>query len=339
MSIDTFKTILREFYEEPLPENIIYRDIDIPLDTGLIISIIGCRRAGKTTFLKQQVKELMKRGISKEQIVFINFEDERIERTKEIFDDLLLAHAELYPEINSSKCWYFFDEIQEIPGWEKFVRRVHETKNKNIILTGSNSRLLSREIATALRGRTISYEVFPFSFREFLQFKGINPERTHTTKEKAIIRNNFNEYLRQGGFPETINQVTSTKTKLFRSYLDVMIYRDLIERYKIRNHEALKAFITKRVANISKENSIHKTYREMKSAGYEISKDSLYKMNAWCEEIFLLFNLKQYHESAIKQQNTGKKSYCIDNGMVVYTSFRTGEDKSNLAFSWSLRPH
>lgn len=326
MTIDIFKTILREFYEEPLVEGLVSRDIDIPLDTNMVLSVIGCRRAGKTTLLKQLVHRLVEEGVDKRRIVFVNFEDERIDRRKESFDELLLAHAELYPDIDAGDCWYFFDEVQEMPDWEKFVRRLHEHKSKHVVVTGSNARFLSREIASSLRGRTISYEVFPFSFREYVQYAGFDPSKQHTTKDKAMLRKLFDSFLHQGGFPETINQVPSVRNKILRSYLDVMMYRDLIERYAVRNHEALKAFIVKRLANIGKEFSVHKTYLELKSAGFEVSKDFLYAANDWCEEIYLLFSLRQYHESTVKQQTRIRKNYAIDNGLVGNTSFRASED-------------
>jgi uncharacterized protein len=329
MVIDIFKTILREFYEDPSIRST-PRDLKIALDSGFVISIIGCRRAGKTTILRQLIDALLRKGVEKERILFVNFEDERIPRRKDAFDALLVAHAELYPEVSSKDSYYFFDEVQEMPDWELFVRRLHETRSKNVFITGSNARFLSREIATALRGRTISYEVYPFSFKEFLVHKGIDPKKRDTTKEKALLRMSFEEYLAAGGFPETIQVNPNLKSRVFRSYLDVMIYRDLIERYDIKNTEVLKAFIMKRLSNVSKELSVNKTYNELKSNGFEVSKSSIYKFAEWCEEIFLLFSLPQYHESLVKQQGYVKKNYCVDNGLVTYTSFRASQDKGRL---------
>ncbi len=329
MVIEIFKTVLREFYEE-LPVETTIRELDIPLDSGFIISVIGCRRAGKTTVLRQMIDALLLKGVAKERIVFVNFEDERIPREKEAFDALLLAHEELYPQFSSKECYYFFDEVQEMPDWELFVRRLHETKSKNVFVTGSNARFLSREIATALRGRTISYEVYPFSFREFLSHRGVDVRRRETTKEKALLRRSFEDFLSTGGFPEIVQTSVNLKSKALRSYLDVMMYRDLIDRYDIRNPEALKAFIMKRISNVGKELSVNKTFNELKSAGFDVSKSSMYRFAEWCEEIFLLFSLPQYHESLVKQQGYVKKNYCVDNGLITYTSFRASQDKGRL---------
>ena len=125
----------------------------------------------------------------------------------------------------------------------------------------SNARLLSSEIATALRGRTISYELYPFSFREYLLHKRYNPEKQNTTTDKALLRGELQHYLEEGGYPETIGQSASTRAKILKAYLDVMIYRDLIERYNITNHNALKQYIKKMLANTAPEASIHKTYQ------------------------------------------------------------------------------
>ncbi len=155
---DLFKTILEEFLEEKI-ETGTRRKNQIPTNNKAITTLIGGRRTGKTTLLKQTIDALIKKGIPKKNIIYINFEDERIPRESYIFQELLEAYAELHPGIETEDCWYFFDEIQEIPEWERFIRRFHEQKTKHIFITGSNAKLLSKEIATALRGRTISYEI------------------------------------------------------------------------------------------------------------------------------------------------------------------------------------
>lgn len=329
MTIDLFRTILSEFLEDEIQTGTI-REQQPPINNQAITTIIGGRRTGKTTLLKQIINSLLKKGIPKKNIIYINFEDERIPRETNIFQALLEAYAELYPGMETKNCWYFFDEIHEIPGWELFIRRLHENKSKHIFITGSNARLLSKEIATALRGRTISYELYPFSFREYLLHKRYNPEKQNTTTDKALLRGELQHYLEEGGYPETIGQTASTRAKILKAYLDVMIYRDLIERYNITNHNALKQYIKKMLANTAREASIHKTYQEMKSQGYKISKDHLYNYQDWCEEIYLLFQLHQYHESLAKQQAKSKKIYGIDTGLINSTSFKTSQDKGRI---------
>jgi len=329
MTVELFKIILSEFLEEPLETGTI-RELRLPLDNESITTVIGGRRTGKTTLLKQTINELIGDGTPKENIVYINFEDERIPRESHVFQDLLQAQAELHSEIDTNMCWYFFDEIHEIPGWEKFIRRLHEQKSKHVFITGSNARLLSREITTALRGRTISYVVYPFSFREYLLHKGIEPEITHTSKGDSILIRELQKYLHEGGYPEIIGQSMDIRTRTLNMYLDVMIYRDLIERYDITNHNALRQYIKKMLANSAKEASTHKTYLELKSQGYRISKDNIYNFQVWCEEIYLFFPLLQHHESLLKQQAGLKKTYCVDTGIINTTSFRASQDKGRI---------
>jgi len=330
MSVEVFKSLLADFHQEQPFDGYIDRGINMPINSGMIISIIGSRRAGKTTLLKQMVLKLIQQGTDIQSIIFINFEDERIARNPVVFDELLTAYLHLYPDTKPSECFYFLDEVQEIPGWEKFVRRLHESISKNIFVTGSNARLLSKEIATSLRGRTISYEVYPFSFKEYLLYQNINPTKRNTIREKALIRKKLDNYLHEGGYPDTIGKNSYLQVRILRSYLDVMIYRDIIERYRISNPEVLRAFILKRLANVSKEYSVHKTYLELKSAGYEVSKEFLYKASEWCEDAFILFSLQQYHESLTKQQSSLKKNYAVDNGLITNTSFRASKDTGRL---------
>ena len=138
MTIDLFRTILSEFLEDEIQTGTI-REQQPPINNQAITTIIGCRRTGKTTLLKQIINSLLKKGIPKKNIIYINFEDERIPRETSIFQALLEAYAELYPGVETKNCWYFFDEIHEIPGWELFIRRLYENKSKHIFITGSNA--------------------------------------------------------------------------------------------------------------------------------------------------------------------------------------------------------
>ena len=213
---DLLKSIIRGFHTDALPQGIIKRDIDLPINSGAIISVIGSRRAGKTFLLLATIEQLIAQGTSKEQIVYINFEDERlIDLKASDLDTILQAYRELYPEKSLSEAYIFLDEIQNIDGWEKFVRRIHESITKRVYITGSNSKLLSTEIATALRGRTLSYGVFPLSFLEYLRFRDIPHDKNdlYAPSVHARIMRGLEEYLLYGGFPEVITRDRLLKTK------------------------------------------------------------------------------------------------------------------------------
>ena len=192
------KKIILDFHEKDLPK-FKTRDLKIP-NIKKIISIIGPRRSGKTWYLYQLIKELEENGIDRKQIIYINFEDERL-----IFDnnyDLILeAWRELYPDKINEDLYLFYDEIQELHHWEKYIRRMYDTVSENIVLTGSNSKMLSKEIATSLRGRSLAFEIMPLSFSEYLSFNDIITKRNYSSTEDAKVRNLFQEYLLWGGYP------------------------------------------------------------------------------------------------------------------------------------------
>ena len=168
---EILKSIIIEFHSWDLPA-VIDREIELPLSSNKIISVVGSRRAGKTYLLFKTIERLLNIGVKKKRCLYFNFEDVRVDLIQEDLDLILHAYRELYPEDDLRETYFFFDEVQNVNGWEKFVRRIYDTITKNIFITGSNSKLLGDEIATSLRGRTLKYEVYPLTFKEFLKFKG-----------------------------------------------------------------------------------------------------------------------------------------------------------------------
>jgi len=196
------KRIIADFHQTVLPD-FRRRRLDVPLDTGKIIILVGPRRAGKTYYLFQLMQGLESAGIPRQEMLYINFEDERLDLEGE--NDLIFdAYRELYPAQDLSRVYLFFDEIQELPNWEKFVRRVMDTISRRLVLTGSNSRFLSREIATSLRGRGISFEILPLSFAEYLSFSGLPADPPVSSKDRALVGRAFEKYCFWGGYPELV---------------------------------------------------------------------------------------------------------------------------------------
>ncbi|MHC1736560.1 MAG: ATP-binding protein [Ignavibacteriaceae bacterium] len=322
-----FKRIISDFHKRELPL-LQTREIEIPLNTGKIITLTGCRRTGKTYLFFQIIKSLLKET-DIESIIYINFEDERLNLSTSDLNLIIEAYYELYPS-RKGDIRFFFDEIQNVEGWEKFVRRIYDTVSKKIFITGSSSKLLSKEIATSLRGRTLSFEVFPFSFREFLKAKKTDPKDVHSTIGKSGIINRFEEYMQSGGFPETVNLSSELRTKTLQSYFDVMLYRDLIERYSINNSTALKYFIKKGISNTGSKFAVNKVYNELKSIGIKVSKDTLYSFIDYLHDAFILFPVNVWSESVTVQTSGEKKLYCIDNGLANAVSFRFSEDRGRM---------
>jgi len=320
---EQLKQIIRDFH---LGDNydVKSRTLQPPYDTKKIITLVGVRRCGKTSILYDMINKLS--GMTeKTKILFLNFEDERLELDVSELDLILQSFSELYPEQNLSECYFFFDEIQNVIGWEKFVRRVYDTLSKNIYITGSNSKLLSSEIATSLRGRTLSYEVYPLSFSEYLSFKGIEVD-FYSSKSLAYIKNAQEKFLRDGGFPETLFLEDQYKNQTLQEYFHVLLYKDLAERYSITNTVALKFFLKRIIASSTKQISINKIYNELKSSGIKIGKNTLYDFLDYVQNIYLALTLRRYDTSLVNKELGEKKIYSIDIGLNNATEFKFSND-------------
>lgn len=309
--------------------NQVKRNIEISLNTSMIISLVGARRSGKTYILYDLISQLREKGLSKAHVLFMNFEDERLNLRTDDLDLIIQAYSELYPKINLQDSYFFFDEIQNISGWEKFVRRIYDTKTRHLFITGSNSMLLSTEIATALRGRTITFEVYPLSFSEYLSFHNVQSE-LFPQKNRSTIIHYFEKFLKQGGFPELVFIDDTIRTKALQQYFNVMIFRDIVERYQISNIDALKFLIKKIFSGVTKPFSINKTYNDLKSLGYKVSNKYLYSYFTYCNDIFLSQSISKFDFSEIKQAKSEKKTYVIDTGLLSAVEFSVSKNLGKL---------
>ena len=324
MKKDLLKQIIKDFHLATLPV-LKRRTLQVPTDTGKIVTLVGVRRGGKTSYLFNLIEDLLAREVPMKAVLYVNFEDERLDLKTEELDLLLQAYRELYPDIRMEGCYFFFDEIQNIEGWDRFVRRVYDTGTKNIFITGSNARFLSSDIATSLRGRTISYEVFPLSFREYLSFKGIAID-LHSSQSIAHINHHLSDYLVHGGFPEVIDFDEGMRNRVLQEYFTVMIYRDLLERYEIRNIPALRFFLKRIIASATKQVSVNNIYNELKSSGFKIGKNQLYDNLEACVNIFLARILRKHTSSLVDRELGDKKIYAIDNGLLNALDYKFSQD-------------
>lgn len=317
------KQIIRDFH---LSENfdVKPRNIQPPIDTKKIITLIGVRRCGKTSIFYHMINQLIEK-IEKTKILFLNFEDERFELNSDELDLILQAYMELYPSYKLSECYFFFDEIQNIPNWEKFIRRMYDTISKNIFITGSNSKLLSSEIATSLRGRSLNFEIFPLSFKEYLSFKDIEVD-FYSSKSLAFIKNAQESFLKNGSFPEILFLEEIYANKTLQEYFNVLLYKDLAERYNITNTVALKFFLKRIISSSTKQISINKIFNELKSSGIKIGKNTLYEFLEYVQNIYLALTLQKYDNSLINKELGEKKIYSIDIGLNNATEFRFSDD-------------
>lgn len=337
---EILKTIIKDFHTRPLP-SFRQRQLRVPLDLGKVISIIGPRRAGKTWYLFQLMAGLEELGVKREQCLYLNFEDERLELGMN-YDEILDAYLELYPDQQFADLYIFFDEIQELPNWEKYVRRLYDTVSRKIFLTGSNAKMLSKEIATSLRGRSLSFEIMPLSFYEFLLFNDIDPDDRYSTKNRALIKKSFNEFLVWGGYPELVNIETRFKPEVLQEYFTVMLYRDLVDRYEVRDASVLKYVIKRLISSFTKEFSVNKLYNDMKSRGIKIGKDTIYRLIDQIFSIYMLTCVEKYDPSVVKREMSNRKIYLYDNGFASAINYAFSSDRGklleNLVFT-SMRRH
>lgn len=291
--------------------------------------ITGMRRCGKTWFLYQIIDSLIKQGIPKENILYLNFEDDRFMPCKNDLQSILDAYFELYPNnTKSTNLHFFFDEVHEAPDWEHFIRRLLDSESMQLYLTGSSSKLLSKEIATSLRGRTLVRELFPFSFTEYLNQKKIPYPKNPSTKQISILQNALGHFLKYGGFPETLEASNSLHRELLQGYLDTVIYRDIIDRYKITNTEPLRILFTQCLRNVGGFLSVHKMYTSLKSQGIAISKNTLYEYMNHFQDAYCLFSVPLYHFSYSKQTINPKKIYPIDQGFIHACTIKPNFEQS-----------
>lgn len=308
--ITALKTIISDFFERELSD-IKARDIILPTNVEKIISVIGPRRAGKTHLLFHLIHQLRKE-IPVEQLVYINFEDDRLFPLElSDMDDILSAYYELFPANIDKKVWFFFDEVQEVPNWELFIRRMNDTVNCHIYLTGSSAKLLSRELASSLRGRTLVYELFSLSFPEFLRFNNIsaNPD---SSKGKVLMSHWFEKWLSQGGFPELVFLPEELHKRTIQEYTDLMLYRDIVERFSIKNPTLLKYVFKFIVQNLANSLSINKVFNDLKSQGFSLSRNTLYEYFSYLEETFTVFKVDKWDRSVRVQAVNPSKYYLVD---------------------------
>ena len=325
---ELLKSIIVESQESKLPD-LKERNLDVPLDLPMVVSLIGVRRTGKTWMLFSVMHRLLRRGIPRRNILYLNFEDERLDLRTPDLDLILQALFELHPGLLPEDCYFLFDEVQNVEGWEKFIRRIFDTLSKHIFITGSNSRLLSTEIASSLRGRTVSFTVYPLSLNEYLRFKGVEADFRHPRK-KALTVHHTEQFLRQGGFPEIIDFEPDMRLRTLQGYFNTMIFRDIIERYGVSDSRVLKYFLKKLFAGIGKPLSVNKIYNELRSLGYRISNNYLYNFEEWSYNVFLGIPVSKFSFSEIKQSRSDKKIYCIDTGLLSAIEFSVSENKGKL---------
>ena len=309
MNHNLLKTVIYDQHEIIKNFQIVNREYEFDINANYVV--IGLRRAGKSTLLYKIVQDLVASGTDWNQIIYINFEDERLsEFSLNDFNDILSVQAEM----SDKKGWFFLDEIQNIEGWEKFARRMADSKEHTFI-TGSNAKMLSAEIESRLGGRYLTKYVTPFNFREFLKAKNIDysDKTILSTKENGKIKREMQSYFYFGGFPESIEY--KNKREYVSSIYQKILLGDIAARKAIRNTNGLRLLMKKIAESVKDEVSYSKLHNILKSIGVNISKDAVIDYVEYARQSFLIFAIRNYFSKFVDKETT-PKYYFNDNGLL-----------------------
>ena len=294
---------------------------------GEIVVVSGIRRCGKSTILLQFCKSLMSKGVKKEDILLVNFEDPRF---MELNLDLLNSIYDVYlSELNPSKKHYvILDEIQAVAGWEKFARFLHENKKISVFVTGSSSKLLSSEYSTVLAGRHVDMDAYPLSFSEFVDFKGVKiANALDLAEHRHRLKGMFSEYLKWGGFPKaSLLALDDEKKELMRAYFSDIIVKDIVSRHKIKESGKVESLAKYYISNTSTLQSFNRIKDVL-----QISRDTVDRFSGYLESVYLLFFVKKFSYSLKEQELNLRKVYCIDNSFRNAVGFVFSGDYGRLA--------
>ena len=321
---NAIKEVMREFYRDGLPSGIVHRDVEYYENVNSATVIKGMRRTGKTFVTYERIEALLKSGTPLGRIVHLNFEDDRIKGMR--LEELQLineVHAELFPEHAHEHCWYFLDELQNVDGWEAYARRLVDSPKVTLCLTGSSSKLLSEEIATAMRGRAVPIEVFPLSFREFLRFNGIMseiPRDGFTAAERGILRNAMSRYFAVGGFPAVQDMPDAVRTATLQEYVHAVLYRDVLQRHKVVSVQSLMYTLDYLLHNFARRTSVHAMSGVLKNLSYPSRREDVANYVSYFKDAYLVYPVPVMSDSLAVRRVNPDKYYVIDTGLVNATT-------------------
>lgn len=322
---DILRRKLADALAAPVPR-FTRRDVRLPNVPRKALAVIGMRRSGKTTLLWHVVADRIAAGVPREALLYFSFEDELLSGMRA--GDLHLLDEEyfrLQPAMRG-RAVFLLDEIQVVPGWETFARRLLDSGDVELFLSGSSARLLSREVATSMRGRALAAVVYPFSFRELLRHLGREPGKPFDrlpARDRSGIEKDLRAYLACGGFPETIGTAERDRVELLRTYVDTALFRDVVERHAVSHPVALRWMVRHLLGNAAGPFTVHKFHGDLRSQGIPVGKDTLHAYLAHLEDAFLVRTVSMETGSERKRMVNPRKVYPVDPGLIpVYD--RTG---------------
>lgn len=317
---ETISQKILEAQRVPLPA-LTRRDVYLPQVPGRAVAVLGMRRAGKTSFLWQLLGERARAGTSRAGLLYFNFDDERLAgmalpQLSVLAEEYFRQHPEWR---GAQRALWLLDEIQLVPDWERFTRRILDTENVELFVSGSSAKLLSREIHTSMRGRTMEAMVHPFSFREYLRHHGREPDRPAdrlVMAERSALQKDLLAYLRDGGFPELQHAGMRARTDLLRNHVDVTLLRDVIERHEVSSPNGLRWMTRQLLGNPAGAFSVHKFHQDLKAQKVAVGKETLHEYLAHLEDAFLIHTLPLATSSERRRQVNPRKVFPVDPGLI-----------------------
>ncbi len=327
MLLDTFAALVAEFDERTIPRPT-PRTVALPGLPGKADALIGMRRVGKTWRMYQHMGELLDRGVPRPCLLYVNLEDERLAVQASELSKLTEAWYARHPEVVGQEHWLYLDEVQNVPGWERFVRRLLDQGTVHVLVTGSSSKMLSAEIATSLRGRALATEVLPFGFGEALRHAGLALPTAWPVgpAERARLSHAFAAYFESGGFPEVQAVEPTLRRRILQEYVDVAVLRDVIERHRVTQVAALRWLVRRLLANPAGRFTANRLHRDLKSQGHAVGKDSVHELLAHLEDAHLVHTLPLWTPSAARRQSNPRKAYPVDPALSRTAAFAKPED-------------
>ncbi len=302
------------------PARLTRRDARLPEIPGKVHAVIGMRRAGKTTFLRQLLDERRKE-LPPERALYLSLDDDRLAGLEvDQLGFLMEEYFRRHPPLRGRETVHWFlDEIQLVPGWERFARRVLDSEKVDLTVAGSSARMLSREVHTSLRGRGMATVIRPFGFREYLRHRDEEPAkapRRWTPAERSLVEKRFREFLVEGGFPEAQGLAAALRIELLQGYVDTVLFRDVVERYAVSQVAALRWLVRQCLRNPAGSFSAHRLHQDLRSQGHGVAKDLVHAMLSHLIDAFLISAVPLATESERKRNSNPRKLYPADPGLI-----------------------
>ncbi|MDD5708045.1 MAG: ATP-binding protein [Kiritimatiellae bacterium] len=327
------KEKLEQFVDDALARTLpkpMRREITVKSHHDMVSVLVGMRRTGKTWLCFQQIHDLMAQGIPNERILYLNFEDERLTG---LTADRLHWITEIFyarqPANRERDCHFFFDEIQNVPGWEQYVRRLLDNEHAHITVTGSSAKLLSREIASSLRGRALTTEVFPLDFHEYNAFHGlaIPANGGFGATVRSLMMKAVVSYLHDGGFPAVQDMEPEMRQEVLQGYVDAVLLRDIIERHGVSNIPALRALTRHLLHNPATNFSVTRFFGQIQAEGISCTRDTLHMLLSYLEDAYLVFPVELLSRSVQRRRVNPRKVYLADTGLLSAFSLGLTPDR------------